>query len=135
MERQDQEGPGLQPPSVPTQQKNCMELPATEVGVLLRIFVGDSDREPESGRLLHEALVMRARAMGMRGATVLRGTLGYGRHAILHSAKRFDDVVDMPMIIELVDSEARVREYLAAVDPMVTDGLATLEKVHVLAIA
>jgi uncharacterized protein len=99
-------------------------------GALLRIFVGDSDRW--HGRALYEAIVLRARELHMAGATVLRGCMGYGRSSRLHTAKLLEVSTDLPVVIEIVDTEEMIRSFMPVVDEMVAEGLVTLEKVTVL---
>jgi hypothetical protein len=98
-------------------------------GTLLRIFVGEQDRW--HGRPLHEALVLKAREMGLAGATVVRGIEGFGAHSRLHTAKVLRLSEDLPMVIEIVDREERVRAFLPVCDEMVGDGLVTLEPVEI----
>ena len=98
--------------------------------VLLRCFVGESDSF--GGRPLHEAIVLEARALGIAGATVLRGALGYGRSSRLHTAKILRLSDDLPLVIEIVDEATRVEALLDAIEPMLDGGLVTLETVRVL---
>jgi uncharacterized protein len=107
-----------------------MKLP--EDGVLLRIFMGESDREPGSGRPLYEAIVRRAREAHLAGATVLRGPLGYGKNSIVHSAKLLEMSTDLPIVIEIVDAEEKITAFLPTVDELVTEGMVTLEAVRIL---
>jgi PII-like signaling protein len=102
-----------------------------ENGVLLRIFIGESDREPGGDRPLYEAIVRRAREAQLAGATVLRGPMGFGRHSRVHTAKLFELSTDLPILIEIVDSEEKVDAFLPAVDELVTEGLVTLEAVRI----
>ena len=102
----------------------------TGPGLLLRIFVGEKDRW--HGRPLYEALVLRAREAGLAGATVLRGVEGFGAHSRLHSAKVLRLSEDLPIVIELVDREDRIRAFLPMCDEMIGEGLITLEPVEVL---
>jgi PII-like signaling protein len=106
-----------------------MRLP--EQGVLLRIFIGESDKEPGRDRPLYEAIVRRAREAHLAGATVLRGPMGFGRHSRVHTAKLLELSTDLPIVIEIVDSEDRVNAFLPTVDELVTEGLVTLEAVRV----
>jgi PII-like signaling protein len=106
-----------------------MKLP--ETGVLLRIFIGESDKEPSGDRPLYEAIVRRAREAHLAGATVLRGPMGFGRHSRVHTAKLLDLSTDLPIVIEIVDSEEKVDAFLPTVDELVTEGLVTLEAVRV----
>ncbi len=102
-----------------------------EPGKLLRIFVGESDRwgyQP-----LYTAIVEAARKAGLSGATVFKGIEGYGGHSVVHAARVFDLSSDLPVLIEIVDNEERVRAFLPQLDEMVSDGLVTLETVEVIA--
>jgi PII-like signaling protein len=103
-----------------------------ESGVLLRVFIGESDREKGRDRPLYEAIVHRAREAHLAGATVLRGPMGFGRHSRLHAAKLLDLSTDLPIVIEIVDSEEKINAFLPVVDELVTEGLVTLEAVRVL---
>lgn len=107
-----------------------MNLP--EEGALLRIFIGEGDTEPGGERPLYEAIVMRAREAQLAGATVLRGPLGFGKHSRMHSAKLFELSTDLPIVIEIVDSEEKINGFLPTVDQLVGEGLVTLEAVRVL---
>ena len=98
-------------------------------GLLLRVFVGEADRH--GGHPLYEALVLKAREMGMAGATVVRGMQGFGAHSRLHSAKVLRLSEDLPMVIEIVDREDRIREFVPVCDAMVRDGLVTLEPIEI----
>jgi PII-like signaling protein len=105
-----------------------MQIP--EDAVLLRIFIGESDRW--ENKPLYEAIVLKAREMHLGGATVLRGPMGYGKTSRLHTAKILDLSTDLPLIIEIVDSEAAITAFLAVINQMITGGLVTMEKVKVL---
>ena len=105
-----------------------MELP--EDAVLLRIFIGESDKWHHQP--LYEAIVLRAREMHLGGATVLRGPMGYGKSSRLHTAKILVLSMDLPMVIEIVDSEEKINAFLPVIDEMLTGGLVTLENVKVL---
>lgn len=105
-----------------------MKIP--ENGKLLRIFIGESDRWQH--KPLYEAIVLKARELGLAGATVLRGPMGFGANSRLHTAKILRLSEDLPLIIEIVDSEAKINLLLPALDEMLTDGLVTLEDVRVL---
>ena len=107
-----------------------MKIP--ENGVLLRIFIGESDREPGGTRPLYEAIVRRAREAHLAGATVLRGPMGFGRHSRVRTAKLLELSTDLPIVIEIVDAEDRIDAFLPTVDELVTEGLVTLEAVRVL---
>jgi len=97
--------------------------------VLLRIFIGESDRW--EGKPLYEAIVLKAREQHLAGATVLRGAMGFGASSRIHTAKILRLSVDLPLIIELVDSEEKVNAFLPVLKAMVGGGLVTLEKVNV----
>jgi hypothetical protein len=99
-------------------------------GKLLRIFIGESDRW--HGKPLYEAIVLAAREQGLAGATVLRGPMGFGANSHIHTAKILRLSEDLPMIIEIVDAENKIHEFLPLLDEMVAEGLITLETVHVL---
>jgi len=103
-----------------------------EQGVLLRIFIGESDREKGRDRPLYEAIVARAREARLAGATVLRGPMGFGRHSRMHAAKLLELSTDLPIVIEIVDAEEKVNAFIPTVDELVTEGLVTLEAVRVL---
>ncbi len=105
-----------------------MQIP--EEAVLLRIFIGENDRWQH--KPLYEAIVLKAREMPLGGATVLRGPMGFGRTSRLHTAKILNLSTDLPLVIEIVDSEAKIAEFLPVIDQMITGGLVTMEKVKVL---
>ena len=105
-----------------------MQIP--EDAVLLRIFIGESDRWEH--KPLYEAIVLKARERHLGGATVLRGPMGYGKTSRLHTAKILNLSTDLPLVIEIVDSEASINAFLPILDAMITGGLVTLEKVKVL---
>jgi PII-like signaling protein len=107
-----------------------MHMP--EEGALLRIFIGESDREKDSDRPLYEAIVLRAREAHLAGATVLKGPMGFGRHSRMHTARLLELSSDLPVLIEIVDSEEKIQSFMPVVDEMVTEGLVTLEAVRVL---
>jgi PII-like signaling protein len=105
-----------------------MQLP--KQAVLLRVFFGEDDK---FGRLpLYEAIVMKAREMHLAGATVLRGPMGFGASSRLHTTKILRLSEDLPLVIEIVDSEEKINEFLPVLDEMMPSGLVTIEKVQVL---
>ena len=97
--------------------------------VLLRIFIGESDRWQH--RPLYEAIVLKARECQLAGATVLRGPMGFGKSSRLHTAKILRLSMDLPLVIEIVDSDAKIQAFLPALDEMLQGGLVTLEPVKV----
>ena len=101
-----------------------------EEATLLRIFLGENDRT--DGRPLYEAIVLKAREMHLAGATVLRGPMGFGKTSRLHTAKILRLSEDLPVVVEIVDAEERIRSFLAAIEPMMTGGLVTVEKAQVI---
>lgn len=105
-----------------------MQIP--KQALLLRIFIGEDDRL--DGRPLYEAIVVKARAEHMAGATVLRGAMGFGHSSRLHTSKILRLSEDLPLVIEIVDSEDNINRFLPALDSMMSSGLITLEKVQVL---
>src|SRR3984893_13091465 len=98
--------------------------------VLLRIFLGESDRWEH--KPLYEAIVLKARELHLAGATVLRGAMGFGASSRLHTTKILRLSEDLPLVIEIVDSEDKINGFLPTLDQMMTSGLITLEKVQVL---
>lgn len=105
-----------------------MQIPTD--AVLLRIFLGESDRWEH--RPLYEAIVLKAREAHLAGATVLRGPMGYGKASRLHTSKILRLSEDLPLVIEIVDSEQKINVFLPALETMMGGGLVTLEKVTVL---
>ena len=97
---------------------------------LLRIFIGENDKY--HGRPLYEVIVDEALRRGLAGATVLRGTLGYGAKSAIHTAKILRISEDLPMVVEIVDSPEQIAKLLPDLDAMIGEGLVTLEKVQVL---
>jgi len=105
-----------------------MMLP--EEGYLLRIFIGESDKQ--EGQLLYEWIVIQARAQGLAGATVLRGMMGFGANSrVIHTFKIERLSEDLPVVIEIVDTREKLEKFLAFIDDKITAGLATLEKVNI----
>ena len=98
--------------------------------VLLRIFLGENDHW--QGRPLYEALVLKAREMHLGGATVLRGPMGFGHSSRLHTAKILRLSEDLPFVVEIVDTEEKIKAFVGAIEPMMGSALVTLEKVQVL---
>ena len=105
-----------------------MKIP--EDGYLLRIFLGESDQW--HGHPLYEAIVLEARKLHMAGATVLRGSMGFGAHSRLHTTKVLRLSEDLPIVVEIVDSKEKIDSLLPQIDEMVQEGLVTLERVQVI---
>ena len=105
-----------------------MKIP--EDGQLLRIFIGESDKW--KGQPLYEAIILKAREMNIAGATMLRGMMGYGAASRIHTAKILRLSMDLPLVIEIVDSEEKIQQFLPVLDPMMGGGLLTIEKVKVI---
>ena len=97
---------------------------------LLRIFIGESDRH--GGRPLYHAIVDEARRQGLAGATVLHGALGYGANSRIHSSHILRLSEDLPVVIEIIESRARLEAFLPALNAMMGEGLVTIGKVEVL---
>jgi PII-like signaling protein len=99
-------------------------------GKLVRLFMGESDTW--HGRPLYEAIVLRVREEGLAGSTVLRGIEGFGASSRMHTSRLLELSSDLPVVIEIVDTEEKIDAILPVLDEMVTDGLITVEKVHVI---
>jgi len=100
-------------------------------GTALRatVYVGEDDMHQH--RPVYDEIVVRARAAGLAGATVTRGVEGYGRHSLVHTARLVSLSSDLPMVVELIDEEAKIRAFLNQLDDVVTGGLVTVEEVEV----
>jgi hypothetical protein len=105
-----------------------MKLP--QEGMLLRIFIGESDTY--QGKALYEEIVLKARALNLAGATVVRGLMGFGADSRVHTAKLLRLSEDLPVVIEIVDTEENLNKILPFLDDVVVEGLITLEKVRVI---
>ncbi|HVV02374.1 MAG TPA: DUF190 domain-containing protein [Verrucomicrobiae bacterium] len=105
-----------------------MHLP--EDAMLLRIFIGESDRWEH--KPLYETIVLKAREAGLAGATVLRGSMGFGKSSHLHTAKILRLSFDLPVVIEIIETEGKINAFLPTIKEMMKGGLVTLEKVRVL---
>lgn len=105
-----------------------MQLPRD--AVLLRIFFGEDDKFERLP--LHEAIVLKAREMHLAGATVLRGHVGYGHSSRIHTTKILRLSQDLPVIVEIVDTQEKIDSFLPVLDTMMSNGLITMEKVQVL---
>jgi uncharacterized protein len=100
-------------------------------GKLLRIFVGESDRH--GAKPLYQAIVERARADGLAGATVIRGIEGFGADSRVHTSRILRLSEDLPVLIEIVDTAEKIDAILPVLDEMVTEGMVTVERVQVIA--
>jgi uncharacterized protein len=105
-----------------------MQIPRD--AVLLRIYFGEDDKFER--KPLHEAIVLKAREMQLGGATVLRGHIGFGHSSHIHTTKILRLSQDLPIVVELVDSQEKIDAFLPVLDGMMTSGLITMEKVQVL---
>jgi len=108
-------------------------MPPYEDEVLLRVFLGESDKH--HGRPLYEAIVLKARELHLAGATVVRGIMGYGHHSRVHTAKILRLSEDLPVIVEIVDREEKIQPLLSWLDEVVGEGLVTIEHAGVLRLA
>ena len=97
---------------------------------LMRIFVGESDKF--EGRPLYEALLERFRKRGLAGATVLRGVAGFGASSVVHTEKVLRLSLDLPVVVEVVETEEAIQSVLPDLDEMIGGGLVTLERARVL---
>jgi PII-like signaling protein len=105
-----------------------MKLPAD--GKLLRIFIGEADKW--QGKPLYEEIIFLAKKTGMAGATAIKGFMGFGCKSHMHTAKIMRLSEDLPIIIEIVDSEEKITSFIPSLDEMVKEGLITLEKANVI---
>jgi len=98
-------------------------------GCLLRIFIGEADKH--AGKPLYEWIVLQAREQGLAGATVLRGLMGFGAHSRLHTFKIERLSLDLPIVVEIVDTRDKIELFLALIDTVISEGMATLEKAQI----
>jgi len=105
-------------------------MPLPRDAILLRIFFGEDDKV--NHRPLHEAIVLKAREMHLAGATVLRGHVGFGHSTRIHTTKILRLSKDLPVVVEIVDTQEKIDRFLPALDQMMSSGLVTIEKVQVL---
>jgi PII-like signaling protein len=110
------------------EEKGHMKV--NENGVLLRVFIGESDRFEK--KPLYEAIVGKVRELGLAGATVLRGTEGFGAHSVVHRASLLEMSTDLPIVVEIVDTEAQIKRLLPSLEAMVREGMITMEYVVIL---
>lgn len=105
-------------------------MPMSRDAVLLRIYIGEDDKTAH--KPLYEAIVLKAREMGLSGATVLRGPMGFGHSSTLHTTKVLRLSQDLPLVIEIVDSEDAIAKFVEAIGPMMGSALVTTENVKVI---
>jgi PII-like signaling protein len=101
-----------------------------ENGVLLRVFIGGSDKF--EGKPLYEAIVQKVHELGLAGATVLQGTEGFGAHSVVHTARLLDVSTDLPVVVEIVDTEEKIKLILPHLETMVQEGMITMEYVVII---
>jgi len=120
----------LAPLSTMPQLESGGRMTINQEGVLLRVFVGESDRF--ESRPLHEAILQKAREIGLSGATVLRGIEGFGANSVVHKAALLEMSRDLPIVIEIVDTEPKIKQLLPHLEQMVSEGMITMEYVIIL---
>lgn len=98
--------------------------------VLMRIFIGESDRHGH--RPLYEVLVELLRSEGFAGATVLRGVCGFGANRVYHTQKLLDLSADLPLVVEVIDTQEKINAIMPRIDAMMGGGMITLEKATVI---
>jgi PII-like signaling protein len=130
----EQNMPESDPIRLPIDSRSDLPAPerprALEEAVLLRIFIGEDDRYKRLP--LYEAIVLKAREVHLAGATVLRGFLGFGKSSHMHSENILRLSMDLPMVIEIVDTWEKVNAFLPYLEPMMSGGLVTLERARVI---
>lgn len=119
----------LRPLSTVPNLDRGLDMAINENGILLRIFIGESDRQ--EGKPLYEAIVQKVRALGLAGATVLRGAEGFGANSVVHRAGLMEMSPDLPIVIEIVDSQEKIDRLLPHLDVMVKEGMITMEHVMI----
>jgi uncharacterized protein len=107
-----------------------LTMPLSRDAMLLRIFIGEDDKADH--KPLYEAIVLKAREMHLAGATVLRGPLGFGHSSVLHTTKIVRLSQDLPIVIEIIDTEEKINGFVDAIEGIMGSGLMTLEKVKVI---
>lgn len=120
----------LEPLSTVPQFQATDTMQINQQGVLLRIFIGDSDRHER--RPLYEAIVYKAQELGLAGATVLRGVEGFGANSVVHTAGLVEMSTDLPIVVEIVDTEEKAQTLLPHLETMVQEGMITMEHVMIL---
>ena len=120
---------GIKPLSTLPDIQGVLNMHTDSTGVLLRIFVGESDRFERQP--LHEAIVKKARELGISGATVLQGSMGFGANSVIHNDRVLAMSSDLPIVIEIVDARDKIEKLLPFLDAMVRDGMITMEEVRI----
>ena len=100
-----------------------------EAGQLLRIFIGETNKYERLP--LYEWIVRQARSRGMAGATVIRGIQGFGANSLIHTTRILRLSEDLPVVVEIIDTEAKIESFLAAIEHAITEGIVTVEKARV----
>lgn len=98
---------------------------------ILRIHIGESDKDISNTRPLYKEVTCKAHEAGLAGTTVIRGILGFGANSVIHSNKVLRLSEDLPIIIEIVDAPEKIEAFLPTLDDLITEGLITIEDVHV----
>jgi PII-like signaling protein len=122
--------PEVTPPLTIPNLERSPHMTVNTNGILLRIFVGDSDRHEHQP--LHEQIVRKVRELGLAGATVLRGVEGFGAHSVVHKSSLLEMSSDLPIVIEIVDTQDKIKQLLPHLESMVTEGMVTMEDVTIL---
>jgi len=117
-------------PRIEGQSLQVNQMKINENGILLRVFIGESDRF--ENRPLYEAIVQKVRELGLAGATVLRGSEGFGANSVVHKAALLEMSADLPIVIESVDVEEKIQLLLPHLETMVKEGMVTMEYVMIL---
>jgi len=123
-------GPELPPLSTLPPHQSRIAMKTNENGVLLRVFIGESDKF--AGKPLYEAIVQKVRELGLAGATVLRGAEGFGANSVVHKARLLEMSIDLPIVIEIVDVRDKIDALLPHLEAMVQEGMITMEYVVIL---
>ncbi len=121
----------VQPLSTLPDIQGVLNMHTDSTGVLLRIFIGESDTFEH--KPLHEAIVIKARELGISGATVLQGSMGFGANSVIHNDRVLVMSSDLPIVIEIVDARDKIEKLLPLLDTMVQGGMITMEEVRILA--
>ncbi len=122
---------GIKPLSTLPEIKEVLNMQTDSTGVLLRIFIGESDTYEH--KPLHEAIVIKARELGISGATVLQGAMGFGANSVIHNDRVLVMSSDLPIVVEIVDAREKIETLLPLLDKMVQGGMITMEEVRVIA--